>query len=104
MKDVDYANIEQRILAQRAPRLAKAAGTFDAATGQPTDLATVRAAEIFHVAEANVTPTMRQHAKTRLYAELYGTNTPGGKNAAQARSQAQWYNLHKDFGSTGRKK
>lgn len=84
--NTDYASAELRALAMTHPRLAKAGPTFDAATGVPTDLATVRAAEIFNVPEAQVTSTQRDHAKMRLHAELYGGRRDLFTNRAQERA------------------
>lgn len=62
--DADYASLEARVLASNP---------------ETKDIHIAKAAELFNVAEADVTPTMRNKAKSLSYFELYSNKPFGAK-------------------------
>lgn len=57
--DADYASLEARVLASNP---------------EAKDIHIAKAMELFDVAEADVTPTMRNKAKSLNYFDLYSNN------------------------------
>lgn len=62
--DADYAALEARVLAS---------------TPETKDIHIAKAMELFGVAEADVTPTMRNKAKSLNYFDLYSNKPFGAK-------------------------